>query len=71
MTEKIEKTALDNQTEEVIESWYEKSISNLLESGRMPMTDDVWATDKYSELIYANAQDLYCDYLYEISQPNV
>jgi len=35
------------------------------------MTDDVWATDKYSDIIWANAQDLYSNYLYELEKSNV
>ena len=56
---------LISQSEEVMEFWCDKSLNQLLASGALPMTDAVWATDNYFERIFANAEDLYSDYLYE------
>lgn len=41
------------------EVWWEKAIDYLLRMAWMPLTDDVWATDKYSEQIDAKAKDLW------------
>ena len=39
--------------------WWEKAIDYLLRMAWIPLTDDVWATDKYSEQIDAKAKDLW------------
>ena len=53
-----------------MEFWCDKSLNQLLASGALPMTDAVWATDNYFERIFANAEDLYSDYLYELGATN-
>lgn len=46
----------ENLTEVEKKYWLNKATDHLLRYGHIPMTDDVWATDKYSDLIseYAN-----------------
>jgi len=44
------------------EKWYESATDSLIESGRLPLSDDVWATDKYAEIIEEKAQELWEDY---------
>lgn len=37
-------------------AWHEKATDYLLRMGRIPMVDDVWATDKYFTVIDQTAQ---------------
>jgi|APGre2960657404_1045060.scaffolds.fasta_scaffold92195_2 hypothetical protein len=41
------------------EYWLNKATDHLLRHGRIPMTDDVWATDKYSDLISEHANEMW------------
>lgn len=52
---------LSQQEHDVVEYWYEKALSIMLEAGRLPLSDDVWATDKFFDVIYETAHDMYAD----------
>ena len=39
--------------------WVEQAIDYLLRQGWIPMTDSVWATDRYADQIDEKAQDLW------------
>ena len=56
-------TSLYDQDDDTIERFEESAIQNLINSVRIPFTDDVWATDKYSELISDKAQEMWEDHL--------
>lgn len=52
---------LAEQTPEVVEHWYEKALNHLITSGRIALNDDIWATDRYSDMVFARAQEMYED----------
>lgn len=52
-------TDLFDQKEEVIEKYWEKAIDALVGSAWLPLSDDVWATDKYDDRIAEKAQELW------------
>lgn len=62
--------ALCDQPDEVVEYWYEKALDELVNSARLPFTEAVYESDKYSDIIFAHAQDLYEDYHYVKAQQN-
>jgi hypothetical protein len=41
------------------DGWREKATEYLLSHGWIPLTDDVWATDLYSDQIEVKAQELW------------
>lgn len=41
------------------EKWCEKATDWLLVNLRIPMSDDVWATDKYADEIYEKANEMW------------
>lgn len=41
------------------EKWCELATDYLIEMVRIPLSDDVWATDKYSEIIDEKAKELW------------
>ena len=50
---------LFDQDETVIEAYTEKAIEKLIDMAHLPLSDDVWATDKYDEIISQKAQEMY------------
>lgn len=55
---------MGNETWETIseterERWHEKATDYLIEYGWLPLSDDVWATDKYADRIEIKAQELW------------
>lgn len=41
------------------ELWYEIATEYLVDSARLPLSDDVWATDKYADIIEETAQEMW------------
>ncbi len=41
------------------EAWCDKAIEYLLRNTWLPMTDDVWATDKYADIIDRKAKEMW------------
>jgi hypothetical protein len=62
--------ALCDQPDEVVEYWYEKALHELVDSARLPHTEEVYESDKYEEIIFAHAHDLYENYRYSKAQQN-
>jgi len=52
---------LAEQASEVVAHWYEKALNQLVTSGRIALNDDIWATDRYSDIVFARAQEMYED----------
>lgn len=48
-------------SEEEREKWQERAIDYLIDMAWLPLSDDVWATDKYAERIDEKAQELWED----------
>ncbi len=61
MTNRMEGMNLYDQSDEVIEKYEERATKMLIESAWLPLSDDVWATDKYSDVIADKAQQLWED----------
>jgi hypothetical protein len=52
-------------SDEVREEWCETATEWLVDNGWLPLSDDVWATDKYAERIEEKAQEMYEDEQYD------
>lgn len=52
---------LAQQTPEIVGHWYEKALNQLITSGRIALNEDIWATDRYSDMVFAVAQEMYED----------
>lgn len=61
-------TSLYDQDDDTIERFEESAIQHLIDSVRIPLSDDVWATDKYSDIIAQTAQEMWEDHLHEETQ---
>lgn len=61
----ISYSEFDRLTEEEMEPWLEMATNKLIDSTRLPLSDDVWATDKYAEIIFDTAKELYEDFTSE------
>lgn len=48
-------------SEELREEWEERAIERLIDAGWLPLSDDVWATDKYADRIAEKAEEMYED----------
>lgn len=55
----------DELAEDEMEPWLIKATDSLVDSGRLPLSDDVWATDDYADIIFSKAEDMYDDFVYE------
>ncbi len=52
---------LYDQPDEVIEKYENLAREMLIEAAWLPLSDEVWATDKYADMIADKAQDLWSD----------
>lgn len=52
----------EDLSEEEREKWYESAADKLIDDGWLPLSDDVWATDKYADRIEEKAKELWEDY---------
>lgn len=41
------------------ETWHEIATEYLVEMARLPLSDDVWATDKYADIIEETAKQFW------------
>ena len=53
---------LTEQSDAIIEYWTDFAINKMLQSGLLPMVDEIWVGDsKYAERIFTMAEELYDD----------
>lgn len=53
---KVTFEALDPDT---FEQYIEKATNYLIDSTRLPLSDDVWTSDKYADMIYDKAKEMF------------
>lgn len=51
--------SLFDQPEAIIEKYWERATDELVDSAWLPLSDDVWATDKYDDVIAEKAESLW------------
>jgi hypothetical protein len=51
--------SLFDQPEAIIEKYWERATDELVDSAWLPLSDDVWATDKYDDQIAERAETLW------------
>jgi hypothetical protein len=51
--------SLFDQDQDTIDEYWERATNNLVESAWLPLSDDVWATDKYDDTIAEKAEALW------------
>jgi hypothetical protein len=61
MSEKPTTPVLSEQSQEVVEYWYEKALDRLVDGAHIPFSDEVWDSDKYTDRIFALAQEMFED----------
>jgi hypothetical protein len=54
-------TKWQDLSDEVRETWCERATEWLVERCWLPLSDDVWATDKYADRIESKAEEMYED----------
>jgi hypothetical protein len=58
-TMSIWKEKWETLTDTEREKWYEIATEYLIDMAWLPLSDDVWATDKYADIIEEKAQELW------------
>lgn len=56
---------LCDQPSEVVEYWYEKATDHLVNGAFLPFSESVWDSDKYADVIFEKAQEMFEDYHYK------
>lgn len=51
--------SLFDQDQDTIDKYWERAIDELVDSAWLPLSDDVWATDKYDDRIAEKAETLW------------
>lgn len=65
MNETPQTLQLCDQPSEVVEYWYEKATDYLVDGAFLPLSESVWDSDKYTDIIFEKAQEMFEDYHYE------
>lgn len=68
MSDKPTTLHLCDQPDEIVEYWYEKALNDLVDGAHLPFTEEVWESDKYTDRIFAHAQDMFADFHYEAAK---
>lgn len=52
-----------SQPKQIVSAWYKTAVKELVETGRIPDSDEVWVNQNYLEKIMFFAQELFEDSL--------
>lgn len=59
MTCEMNKPTFENLDPEAFDKFIELATNHLIDAVQIPLSDDAWTSDRYTDMIYNKAKELY------------